>query len=93
MKITPVLTEKSLNLAQEGKYTFWVDRGLTKKQIKTLIDKVFGVHTREVRTINFKGGVRKTFRGQKVRIQNRKKAMVNLGKDEKIDLFEQKGKK
>ncbi len=93
MKIIPVLTEKSLNLAQEGKYTFWVDPGLTKNEIRTLINKIFNVHTKEVRTINFKKGERKNLRGRKVRIIGRKKTMVVLSKDEKIELFEKKGKK
>jgi large subunit ribosomal protein L23 len=92
MKLIPVLTEKSLNLAREGKYTFWVDWKSNKDEIKNLVDKVFGVHTQKVRTINYKGGVRKNFKGTKIRIPNRKKAMVTLGKDEKIDLFEKKEK-
>ncbi len=93
MKIIPVLTEKSLNSAKEGKYTFWVDPGLIKNEIRALVNKIFNVHAKRVWTINFKGGERKNNRGRKVRIPGRKKAMVTLGKDEKIDLFEQKGKK
>jgi len=92
MKIIPVLTEKSLNLAKEGKYTFWVEQGLTKSEIRVLVDKVFNVHTGQVRTLKFKGGVKKNSRGNKVRVLGRKKAIIVLGKDEKIDLFEQKGK-
>jgi large subunit ribosomal protein L23 len=93
MKIIPVLTEKSLNLAQEGKYTFWVETSLTKNEIRSLINKVFNVHTKEVRTVNYKSGQRKNYRGRKVSIHGRKKAIVTLSKDEKIDLFEKKGKK
>lgn len=90
MKITPVLTEKSLGLAKEGKYTFWVEKNMTKPQIKVAIDQIFAVNTKSVRTMNFRSGVRKNLRGQKVRIPEKKKAIVSLAEKEKIDLFEEK---
>lgn len=92
MKITPVLTEKSLEEAKEGRYTFWVERGLDKPQIKGEVEKVFGVHVTSVHTINFKGGEKKNLRGQMQSIKGRKKAIVTLAAEEKIDLFEEKSK-
>lgn len=80
MKIIPVLTEKSMALAKDGMYTFWVDYGFNKRDIKKAIEKLFDVHVTGVRTINLRGG-------------RTKKAIVTLAKDEKIDLFEEKGKK
>lgn len=90
MILKPVLTEKSLKMAKGGLYTFWVDRDLTKNQIKSLIAKVFSVHVRTVRTMNYKGGVKRNFKGIRQTIKDRKKAMVTLGQKEKIAIFEGK---
>jgi large subunit ribosomal protein L23 len=90
MILKPVLTEKSLRNAKDGLYTFWVDRGLTKNQIKSLIAKVFSVHVRTARTINYKGGVKRNFKGKEQTIKDRKKAMVTLADKEKIAIFEEK---
>ncbi len=95
MKLIPVITEKSMKDAASGMFTFWVPAGLTKTQIKKVISDGFGVHVKEVRTINFKSGFRKNARGRIQRVLGGKKAIVKLAKDEKIDLFEEekKGKK
>lgn len=92
MKIIPILTEKTLAEAKKDHYTFWVDFGLNKNQIRRVIDKVFGVHITNIRTINFKGGSKKNFRGITQTVKNKKKAIVDLKGDEKIDLFEEKKK-
>lgn len=92
MKITPVLTEKSLKEAKRGFYTFWIEKNLDKGEIKNLINKVYDVHVVSVRTINYKASVRKNLRGQKVRHAALKKAMVTLAEKEKIEVFEEKSK-
>lgn len=95
MKLIPVITEKSMKDAAEGRFTFWVPMGLKKPEIKKLISDGFRVHVTEIRTINFKSGVRKNTRGRIQKVLGGKKAVVKLMKDEKIDLFEEekKGKK
>ena len=90
MKLQPILTEKSLEEAKKGNYTFWVDRSMTKYQIKKLVDGVFGVHTVRVRTMNVAGETKRTIIGRKRIIQSRKKTIVKLAAKEKIDLFETK---
>lgn len=90
MKLKPVLTEKSLGLAKEGKYTFWVERGFTKHQIKKLVGDVFGVQVKGVRTINVTGETKRTMVGRKKIVQPRKKAIVTLKGKDKIELFETK---
>lgn len=90
MKLTPILTEKSLELSKDGKYTFWVLPGFSKNQIKTQIEKVFEVHVTSIKTLNYKGGEKRNFRGQKVKKASLKKAIVTLKDKEKIDLFESK---
>ncbi len=90
MKLEPVLTEKSLDLAKEGKYTFWVGKNLTKHQIAKLVGQVFGVQVNKVRTMNVAGETKRTVLGRKRVIKPRKKAIVELGAKDKIDLFETK---
>ena len=93
MKLIPVLTEKGLNLAKGGQYSFWVERGHTKNQIKKIIGEIYGVNVTGVRTMKYKGGTKKNLKGKTIRIKERKKAIVTLKKDEKIDVFEAKEKK
>lgn len=90
MKLIPILTEKSLQQKKEGFYAFWVDTKMDKKSIKKVVEKVFEVHVISVRTINFKGGQKRSFRGQIQKIKARKKALVALKDGESIDLFEEK---
>ena len=92
MKLEPIITEKATNLAKEGKYSFRVDKGLTKDQIRELVSKTFGVKVLSVHTIKERGEVRKTSSGRKRIVKPTKKAIVQLGDKEKIDLFESKKK-
>lgn len=48
----PCLTEKAMNLYSEQKYTFIVDKSLTKTNIKFLIEKIFNVTVIKVNTCN-----------------------------------------
>jgi large subunit ribosomal protein L23 len=93
MILKPLMTEKSLKDAKNGVYSFLVDKLMTKGSIKGLINKVFGVHVTSVKTMNFKGGQKRNMRGKKVTFKAFKKTLVTLQEKEKIDLFEEKGKK
>lgn len=92
MRLIPVFTEKSLEDAKNGKYTFWVSGNLTKYQIKNLINTVFDVHAVKVRTVKLPGEVKRTFQGRKKVITSKKKAIVTLRPKEKIDLFDENKK-
>lgn len=90
--IKPVFTEKSLRMAKEGSYSFWVDRDMTKNFIKSEISKLFGVHVTNVRTINVKGETGRNLRGVRYAKKPVKKAIVTLKDKEKIELFEESKK-
>jgi large subunit ribosomal protein L23 len=92
MILKPVLTEKSLNEAKRGSYTFRVDRRMNKGQIRKAIEEVFGVHVIKIRTISERGEAKRTWMGKSKVIKPSKKAIVRLKEKEKIDLFETKGK-
>ena len=52
---TPVITEKSSNIAsKEGTYVFKVNKNASKFQIKKAFEEAFGVHVVKVNTLNTK---------------------------------------
>jgi len=85
--IKPVVTEKSMNLLADNKYTFIVDRRANKTEIKNAIENIFSVRVDNVRTINLKGKAKRMGRFEG-RTPNRKKAVVTLKPGQKIRLFE-----
>ncbi len=87
--IKPVVTEKSMNIVSNNKYTFIVHRHAKKRDIKKSIEKLFNVHVTAIKTSVVKGKSTRT--GMK-RIEREisaiKKAIVALKQGEKIGLFE-----
>jgi large subunit ribosomal protein L23 len=53
--IAPVVTEKSNDAMQEGKYTFKVNKNATKVEIANAVEKLFEVKVLKVNTISVKG--------------------------------------
>ena len=53
--IAPVITEKSNDGLQDGKYTFKVNKNATKIDIKRAVEKLFEVKVLNVNTISVKG--------------------------------------
>ncbi|MDR0903028.1 MAG: 50S ribosomal protein L23 [Ruminococcus sp.] len=53
--LKPVITERSMDLLQLGKYTFKVQKGVNKIEIKKAVEEVFGVSVASVNTMNCKG--------------------------------------
>ena len=90
--IKPVLTEKMTTLQeQKNQYAFEVDIHATKIEIVNAVQKKFNVKVDSVRTQVLKGKSRAQFtrRGRFHGFKpNRKRAVVTLSKDNKIDLFE-----
>ena len=91
-KITPILTEKSLSDAKDGKYTFWVDNSWGKYKIAKEIVALYDVEIKSVRTLNYKKIHKRNYMGRYREISSRKKAIVTLKGKGKIDLFETKSK-
>lgn len=91
--IQPILTEKSFANAKDGKYTFKVAKKLNKYQIKDLVERAYDVNVTKVRTLNTKDEEKLTAKGRKKIVRGYKKAMVELKKDEKIEIFKTQSKK
>ena len=53
--IAPVVTEKSNDELQQGKYTFKVNKNATKVEIAKAVEKLFEVKVLKVNTISVKG--------------------------------------
>jgi large subunit ribosomal protein L23 len=85
--IKPVVTEKSMNLLADNKYTFIVDKKSNKTEIKNAIEDIFKVRVEKVYTINVKGKPKRMGRFEG-KTSDRKKAIVSLKPGQKIKLFE-----
>lgn len=85
----PIITEKSMKLAQSNFYTFEVDKNATKIAIAKKVAEKFGVKVLSVNTVNVKGKVKSQKRVRKLyKSAGFKKALVQIGKGEKIAIFE-----
>lgn len=87
--LRPVITEKSMNMMSDKKYTFYVHPEATKIQVKEAVEKMFnGTKVSSVNTMNIDGKNRR--RGMTVgRTAKSKKAIVQLTADSAdIEIFE-----
>ena len=90
--IRPLITEKSISLANGGKYTFIVSKEAGKSNIKLAVEEAFGVTVLDIVTSMVKGKTLRTGkRRTEIVISPVKKAIVKIAKDQKIDLFELAG--
>ena len=87
--LKPVVTEKSMELMGEKKYTFLVHTEATKSQVKEAVEKMFeGTKVKSVNTMNMDGKNKR--RGMVVgKTAKTKKAIVALTEESKdIEIFE-----
>lgn len=86
--LRPIITEESMMGTAEKKYTFEVAKDATKPEIKTAVEKLFGVKVEKVNTINCKGHLRRYGRFEGY-TKAWKKAVVTLTEDSKtIEFFD-----
>ncbi len=84
----PVVTEKSMDVMGDKKYTFYVHPEANKSQIKEAVEKMFdGVKVKSVNTMNLDGKNKR--RGYITgKTAKRKKAIVALTEESKeIEIF------
>jgi large subunit ribosomal protein L23 len=90
--LEPVVTEKSMNMMADRKYTFLVHPEANKSMIREAVEKMFdGVKVEEVRTMNQVGKTRRRNTNRGVvsgKTAAVKKAVVTLTEDSKeIEIF------
>jgi large subunit ribosomal protein L23 len=87
----PVISEKSMDQTQRGRYTFRVAEDANKFQIKRAIEELFKVDVVTVNVLNTKAKEKtrgRRQRGQKGWTKPWKKAIVTLAAGQKIEFFE-----
>ncbi len=83
----PLITEKNTILNAAGVYVFEVVAEASKPEIKTAVEKGFGVKVLSIKTSNCRGSAKANKFGFG-RVPHWKKAFVRLAPGEKIALFE-----
>ncbi len=86
--IRPLVTEKSTQLMEEGKYSFVIHKEANKIDVKQAVEQLFDVKVKAVNTMRVKGKPRRVgiHRGYR---PNWKKAIVTLEEGSKgIEIFE-----
>jgi large subunit ribosomal protein L23 len=86
--VRPIVTEKSTAQADErGVYAFMVAKDANKIEIRNAVEKLFDVKVSDVRTMNYRGKLRRVGRSLGKRAAF-KKAVVTLADDGRIDVYE-----
>ena len=89
--IKPVITEKAtMDSEQNSRYTFEVNPGANKIQVKNAVEAAYGVSVKKVRTMNY--GPKRKSRYTKTGIQHGKtnaikKAIVDVAEGDIIDFY------
>lgn len=86
MKFTPIYTEKTMNQAKNGLYSFWVLPEYTKGQIKAFMEKALDIKIAKILTQNYKKMTVRTARGTRKTVKAMKKVLVTL-KSGKLEMF------
>ena len=91
--IKPLITEKTVASAAVGKYTFLVNPLANKEDVKLAVKKVLGMNAKTVKIIRYRDLKRRInymdpSKGARHRkTVHIKKAVIELGTDEKLDYF------
>ncbi|WAA11358.1 50S ribosomal protein L23 [Fervidibacillus albus] len=83
----PIITERSMDILNDKKYTFEVDVKATKTQVKRAVEEIFGVKVEKVNIMNYKGKFKRMgkYTGY---TKKRRKAIVTLTEDSKdLEIF------
>ncbi len=86
----PLVTEKISELNEKGKYGFVVDKISNKIEIKSAIEKMYGVTVEKVATMRYLGKVKSRQTKSRLitgRAPSYKKAIVTLAEGDVIDFY------
>lgn len=85
--LRPVISEKSHGLIDANTYTFLVDPGARKTEIRQAVEQIWGVKVVDVNTVSRKGKIKKS-RAVTGKRPDSKRAIVKLAAGDKIEIFE-----
>lgn len=85
--VRPLITEKTMKLVEERKYTFEVKQGSNKVEVKKAVEELFKVEVTAVNMVNTLRKKRRVgkYEGLRPAVQ---KAIVTLAEGQKLDVFE-----
>lgn len=84
----PLITEQSMDMMADNKYSFVVEKDATKPEIRKAVEEVFGVKVEKVYTMNMRGKLKRQGVHQGRR-PSWKRAIVKLTDDsEPIEFFD-----
>lgn len=84
--LSPIITEKTTLVAEQGKIVFAVRTDATKTDIKNAVEKVYNVKVKSINTVKKPGKV-KRFRGILGSTSDVKKAYITLEEGHNIDIM------
>jgi len=88
MLLKPIFSEKSIALTGLNKFSFKVESGATKTQIKQAIKDLYKVDVVSVTTARVRSRQERSFRtGKNAMDRGHKRAIVQLKSGQKINLF------
>ena len=86
--IRPIITENSMDMAEEKKYAFKVAKDANKTEVRKAIEEIFGVDVAKVNVVNVNGKKKRMGRTMGT-TSSYKKAVVTLTPDSKeIEIFQ-----
>ena len=86
--LTPVISEQSLDVAADKKYTFKVATDANKTQVKLAIEEIFGVEVAKVNIMNYDGKVKRMGRYEGRRAAYKKAIVTLTEKSKEIEFFQ-----
>jgi large subunit ribosomal protein L23 len=86
--IAPIITEKSMSVIADKKYTFKVATDANKVEIAAAVEKLFGVEVAKVNTMNVRGHKRRMGRYEGTTAAWKKAVVTLTEKSKTIDFFD-----
>lgn len=85
--LAPIISEKSYDDSEHGKYRFRVHRDATKIQVKDAVERIFKKKVAKVNVLTVRGKTRR-LGAKQGRRPDWKKAVVTMQGDARLDFFE-----
>ncbi len=86
--LKPVITERSMDDAQNKRYTFKVAVDANKTQVKDAVEEIFGVEVARVNIMNVKGKEKRMGRYSGMTAASKKAIVTLTEKSKEIEFFQ-----
>ena len=86
--IKPVISEQSMDMAQEKKYTFKVAVDASKTEVRLAVEEIFGVEVNKVNIMNYDGKLKRMGRTMGRRAAYKKAIVTLTAGSKEIEFFQ-----